>query len=93
MNVANQAKAEQWIDQAIQTYGRLDILVNHAGGMDLNQGVGKVSDELWNRVISIDLFGPMNLSRRAIPLMVKQGSGAILNIASVAALGLAPANS
>jgi len=87
VNVAKQAEAEQWIDQASQTYGRLDILVNNAGVMDLNQGVGEVTDAIWERVLSINLDGPMYLSRRAIPLMVKQGGGVIINIASVAGLG------
>ncbi len=86
-NVANQAEAESLVDTAVSTYGRLDILCNNAGVMDLNQGVGEVTDEIWQRVLSINLNGPMFLSRRAIPIMVKQGGGSIINTASVAGLG------
>ncbi len=87
INVANQAEAESLIDAAVKTYGRVDVLCNNAGVMDLNQGVGEVSDEMWQRVIGINLNGPMFLSRRAVPVMVKQGGGSIVNTASVAGLG------
>lgn len=86
-NVAIQAEAERIVDTASQKYGRVDILVNNAGVMDLNQGVGEVTDEVWQRVLGINLFGPMYLSRRAVPLIVKQGGGAIVNIASAAGSG------
>ncbi len=87
INVANQAEAESLVDTAVRTYGRLDILCNNAGVMDLNQGVGEVTDEMWQRVLSINLNGPMYLSRRAIPIMIKQGGGSIINTASVAGIG------
>jgi NAD(P)-dependent dehydrogenase (short-subunit alcohol dehydrogenase family) len=86
-NVANQAEAESLVDTAVSTYGRLDILCNNAGVMDLNHGVGEVTDEIWQRVLSINLNGPMYLSRRAIPIMIKQGGGTIINTASLAGTG------
>jgi NAD(P)-dependent dehydrogenase (short-subunit alcohol dehydrogenase family) len=55
--------------------------------MDLNQGVGEVTDEMWQRVMGINVNGPMYLSRRAIPIMAKQGGGSIINTASVAGTG------
>lgn len=89
-NVADQAQAETLIDTAVKTYGQLDILINNAGVMDVNQGVGDVTNEIWDRVIGINLNGPMYLTRRAIPALLKQG-GAIVNIASVAGLSGAAA--
>jgi len=86
-NVANQAEAESLVDTTVSAYGRLDILCNNAGVMDLNQGVGEVTDEMWQRVLSINLNGPMYLSRRAIPIMIKQGGGSIINTASLAGIG------
>ena len=90
-NVAVQAEAEALIDSAIRTYGVVDILVNNAGVMDLNQGVGEVTNEIWERVMGINLNGPMYLSRRAIPHMAARHSGVILNIASVAGVSGAAA--
>lgn len=85
-NIADQAVAEGLIDQAIETYGRLDILCNNAGVMDHMQGVGELSDDMWRRVLSINLDGPMFTSRRAIGHMIAQGGGSIINIASTAAI-------
>jgi NAD(P)-dependent dehydrogenase (short-subunit alcohol dehydrogenase family) len=85
-NIADQATAESLIDLAIATYGRLDILCNNAGVMDYMQGVGELSDDIWRRVLSINLDGPMFASRRAIPHMIAQGGGSIINTASTAGI-------
>ena len=86
-NIADQATAEGLVDLAVSAYGRLDVLCNNAGVMDLNQGVGELTNEIWRRVLSINLDGPMFTSRRAIPIMRQQGGGSIINIASIAGLG------
>lgn len=86
-NVALEADCNRIIDTAVQTYSRLDVLCNNAGVMDINQGVGEVTNDMWERVIGINLNGPMFLSRRAVPIMVAQGGGSIVNTASVAGLG------
>lgn len=87
INVAIQAEAESLVDTALQTYGRLDILVNNAGVMDLDQGAGEVSNEVWQRVMDINLNGPFYLTRKTIPALLKYGGGSIINIASVAGIG------
>jgi len=85
-NIADQAAAEGLVDLAISTYGRLDVLCNNAGVMDYMQGVGELSDDVGRRVLSINLDGPMFTSRRAVRLMLEQGSGSIVNIASTAGI-------
>lgn len=85
-NIAEQPVAEGLVDLAISTYGHLDILVNNAGVMDYMEGVAELSDDIWRRVLGINLDGPMFTSRRAIPHMIKQGSGSIINIASTAGI-------
>ena len=85
-NIADQATAEGLVDQAINAYGRLDILCNNAGIMDYMQGVGELSDDVWRRVLSVNLEGPMFTSRRAVPQMLSQGGGSIINIASTAGI-------
>lgn len=87
VNVAVQAEAESLVDQTVSTYGRLDVLCNNAGVMDLMAGAAEVTDEIWERVLSINLNGPMYLTRRAIPIMLKQGGGSIINTGSVAGIG------
>lgn len=85
-NIADQATAEGLIDLAINTYGRLDVLCNNAGVMDYMQGVGELSDDIWRKVLSINLDGPMFTSRRAIAHMLTRGGGSIINIASTAGI-------
>ena len=86
-NVAVQSESEGLVDAAVNTYGRLDVLCNNAGITDLAQGVGEVTNKMWRDVLGVDLDGPMLITRRAIPIMLKQGSGSIINISSMAGLG------
>jgi NAD(P)-dependent dehydrogenase (short-subunit alcohol dehydrogenase family) len=90
-NIADKEAAERLVDHAVSTYGRLDILCNNAGVMDYMQGIGELSDDIWRRVLGINLDGPMYTSRRAVPQMIKQGSGSIINTASTAGISGAAA--
>jgi NAD(P)-dependent dehydrogenase (short-subunit alcohol dehydrogenase family) len=85
-NIAEQSAAEGLVDLAVAAHGCLDILCNNAGVMDYMQGVGELSDDMWRRVLSINLDGPMFTSRRAVQLMLTQGAGTIINIASIGGL-------
>jgi NAD(P)-dependent dehydrogenase (short-subunit alcohol dehydrogenase family) len=85
-NIADQATAEGLIDTAINTYGRLDVLCNNAGVMDYMQGVGELADDVWRRVLGINLDGPMFTSRRAVQYMLTHGGGSIINVASTAGI-------
>ena len=85
-NIAEQDTAEGIIELAISTYGGLDVLCNNAGVMDYMQGVGELSNEVWRRVLSINLDGPMFTSRRAVQHMLGHGGGVIINVASTAGM-------
>jgi NAD(P)-dependent dehydrogenase (short-subunit alcohol dehydrogenase family) len=74
------------VDTATGTYGRLDVLCNNAGVMDNFAGVADFSDELLARVFGINVYGPMYLSRLAVPIMIAQGGGSIVNTASAAGM-------
>jgi NAD(P)-dependent dehydrogenase (short-subunit alcohol dehydrogenase family) len=86
-DVSKQAEAEAMVDKAVSEFGRIDILVNNAGVMDLFQSVADVSNDTWRRVLSVNLDGPMFAMRRAVPLMLAQGGGSIVNVSSVAGVG------
>lgn len=85
-DVSDRVKMDTILDDIIEKNGKLDILVNNAGIMDEMMPVGEVSDGLWNKVMGVNLNGPMYLSRKAVNQMLIQGQGNIINIASVGGL-------
>nr|MDT0658417.1 SDR family oxidoreductase [Micromonospora sp. DSM 115978] len=66
--------------------GRVDLLANVAGVMDFFLPVTELDDATWDRVLAVNLTGPMRLSRAVLPLMRKSGTGAIVNVASIGGL-------
>ncbi len=85
-NVADCAETEAMVAAAVAAYGKLDVLVNNAGVMDINQGVADLDDAVYRRVMGVNVDGPVFASRAAINAMGERG-GTILNIASVAGVG------
>ncbi len=85
-DISERALAESVVDAAITHFGRIDVLVNNAGIMDYMAGVGELTDDVWRRVMSVNVDGPMFTSRRAMPHMLSQARGSIVNIASIASL-------
>jgi NAD(P)-dependent dehydrogenase (short-subunit alcohol dehydrogenase family) len=86
-NVADSQDCKALIDAAVEKFGGLNILVNNAGINDRFLPVGELDDATWNRVLGINLNGPMYTMRLAVPIMLAQGGGTIVNIASAAGLG------
>ena len=74
---------EGMIDFAVQTCGKLDILVNNAGIMDEFVPIGELTDEKWEKIMQVNLDGPMYAMRKAVQVMLKQGGGNIVNVASI----------
>jgi NAD(P)-dependent dehydrogenase (short-subunit alcohol dehydrogenase family) len=85
-DVSSDSDVERMLATATSTYGRLDILCNNAGIMDMITPAAEVPLALWERVLSINLNGPFLACRRAIPIMLEQGGGSIVNTASEAGL-------
>lgn len=86
-NIANEEDIDKMVSTAVEKYGSLDILVNNAGIMDNFVPVGDVSNELWDKVIAVNLTGPFKAARAAIQVMEKQETGGvIINNASIGGL-------
>lgn len=85
-DISDKAQIANLMEQTIATYGSLDILVNNAGingGADDRKPFWEYNDDLWDRIIATDLSGVYYLSKPAAQHMVKQGSGCIINVASI----------
>jgi NAD(P)-dependent dehydrogenase (short-subunit alcohol dehydrogenase family) len=83
-DVTKAADVDAAIQLVIATWGRLDILVNNAGITGRSFPIQELSDEDWSRVIDADLTSVFLCCRAAIKVMLGQGSGRIINIASIA---------
>jgi NAD(P)-dependent dehydrogenase (short-subunit alcohol dehydrogenase family) len=85
-NTANADDIENMVKQAVKAYGTVDILVNNAGIMDDFSPVGDVKDELWDRVMAVNLNGPYKAMRAVLKIMLEKKYGVIVNIASIGGL-------
>ena len=89
LDVTDAAAVSKCIDAAFQQHGKLDYLFNNAG-IGVAGEAHEIPAQAWGRIIDINIRGVMNGVIAAYPLMVAQGSGHIVNTASLAGLGPAP---
>jgi 3-oxoacyl-[acyl-carrier protein] reductase len=82
--VADMAKAEdikKFVNQSAEHFGRLDIIVNNAGGPPPGEFL-KFTDEDWNNAYNLSFMSTMRMTREAVPHMQKAGGGRVINITS-----------
>lgn len=84
IDLSKKVEVDKMIDEALKTFGRIDILCNNAGIMDGAAPAAETPDELWEKVMAINLDAPFRASRKVIPSMIAHGGGVILNTASIA---------
>lgn len=82
-DVARLEEARRLVQTTVERFGRLDILVCNAGVWE-GAPVEEISEELWDRVIDINLKGTWTICREAVPQMKRQGSGRIVIVSSTA---------
>ena len=84
-DVRDENQVSETVERAIDEFGRLDILVNNAGVISLFS-IGELTETAWNEVLDVCLKGSFFCCKYAIPQMVKQHYGKVVNISSVAGL-------
>ncbi|MBB1029735.1 SDR family oxidoreductase [Dietzia sp. SLG310A2-38A2] len=82
-DVCRQDEVEQFIEHTVATFGRIDVLVNNAGGAKDLQPAAQLTDEEWNLVMNWNLNSNFWATRRALQHMLPNKSGRIINISSV----------
>ena len=85
LDVTNSEEVQKLVEDTAEKHGRLDYIFNNAG-IAIAGEVRDMSLEDWRRIIDINLWGVVYGTTAAYPLMIKQGSGHIVNIASTAGL-------
>jgi NAD(P)-dependent dehydrogenase (short-subunit alcohol dehydrogenase family) len=86
-DVANEDDARRMVGHAVATYGRVDALYNNAGIMpEADHSVIDTDVATWDRVMAVNVRGVYLGCKHAIPQMLEQGSGSIINIASFVAI-------
>lgn len=69
------------VEQAAAKFGQIDILVNNAG-WDIAKPFLETEPDLWDKIIAVNLRGPLNLHKAVLPHMIAGGGGKVINIAS-----------
>jgi 3-oxoacyl-[acyl-carrier protein] reductase len=87
--ITDAAAVKRLVEDVSKRFGRIDILVNDAA---FNKSIpfadlDNLTEEVWDKIMAVNLTGPMRLTKAVAPVMKAQGRGRIVNISSVAGLG------
>jgi 3-oxoacyl-[acyl-carrier protein] reductase len=88
-DIGDDAQCRALIQDAVDTYGGLQILVNNAGATHFidHADLEAVTKDVWSDIMSVNLEGAFNCTHAAAPYMREAGEGAVVNVSSVAGLG------
>ena len=91
-DVSQTADAEAAVQATLDAFGGLDVLVNNAGiqPVDQVQAAAPGPEEVWDRIIDVNLKGAYQMTRFAVPALLASGHGVIVNMASVQGLQSMP---
>lgn len=86
VNVSSEEAISKMVEIAVKNYGTVDIVVNNAGIMDNFQPIETVTDATWEKVMAVNVTGPMRIIRKVMPMFLAKKSGVIINVASIGGL-------
>jgi NAD(P)-dependent dehydrogenase (short-subunit alcohol dehydrogenase family) len=83
LDMLDPASPDRLVSVALERHGRIDVVVNAVGGLDRRvNGFAAITDEGWESTLGLNLMVMVRTSRAVLPHMVRQGSGAIVSVAS-----------
>jgi len=89
-HVADWDEVGEMVEAVYERFGKVDVLVNNAGMSPLYPALDEISEELFDKVIGVNLKGPFRLSALVAARMVKGEGGSIINVSSVASVTKSP---
>lgn len=90
VDVTDQTTVQQWVAAALHATGRVDILVNDAGGVlgQVGRPLEEITPQQWQAIFDVNVTGAFYCAQAVAPTMKQAGSGRIINISSGAGLGI-----
>ena len=86
VDVTNEAGVLEAVTAIVAKHGRLDVLTNAVGGYEAGRKLWEMDANVLDKMLSVNLLPGYVLSRAVVPIMLRQGHGAIVNVASTAAV-------
>ena len=84
-DVTSSAVCKEIVDKTVQNFGRVDVLINNAGGLVQRAPVEQITDELFDQVVNLNVRSALACIGAVVAHMRKQGGGNIINVTSIAA--------
>ena len=81
-DVTDESEVNAMVRQAMDRYGRIDVLFNNAGAMVLGESILEIDPARWDHLMRVNVSGPYLCSRAVLPIMMEQRRGSIINIGS-----------
>tara|TARA_A100001037_G_scaffold253165_1_gene237594 strand:- start:697 stop:1383 length:687 start_codon:yes stop_codon:yes gene_type:complete len=85
-DLTNAKSCADEIKKIIQEFAKVDVVANIAGGFSMGETVYETTPETWDHMFNLNTLSVLNMARAAIPQMIKQRSGRLINVSAMAAL-------